>query len=265
MKYVRFSVLSLLLMLGGPLYMLAFGSEAERNNTRNAWQFASRNSTGLAPSPTEYSGAVIQAYAARTWSWRGHLAVHTWIATKEANASEYRVHQVIGFRARRGLPVVMSEPDVPDRLWYGNQPELLVDLRGDEAAALIPEVLAAVQSYPYADTYTMWPGPNSNTFIAHIGRQVPELGMQLPVTAIGKDYLGANPIASTPSGTGYQMSLLGVLGVMLAVDEGLEFNLLGLSTGIDLRRPALKLPGIGRIGMSALDKPENSSEAAALQ
>jgi len=264
MKVLKFSFLSLCLLLTGPLYMAAFGSEAEGGRVRNAWAFASRDSTGLAPRPAEHPGAVIQAYAARTWSWRGHLAVHTWISTKQAGASEYRVHQVIGFRARRGLPVVVSEPDVPDRLWYGNQPELLIDLRGEKAEALIPRVLAAVESYPYADTYTMWPGPNSNTFIAHIGRQVPELGLQLPVTAIGKDYLGASLIASTPSGTGYQISVLGALGLMVAVDEGVELNLLGLSAGIDLRRPALKLPGIGRIGMPIRNSDQSPPDAATL-
>jgi hypothetical protein len=256
MKYLKFPVFALLLLLSGPLYMLAFGSEAADTGAHDGWRFASRDSTGLAPLPAAYPGAVIQIYAARTWSWRGRLAVHTWISTKEAGADAYRVHQVVGFRSRRGLPVVSSEPDVPDRLWYGNQPELLVDLRGAAAAALLPRVLEAVRSYPYADTYTMWPGPNSNTFTAHVGRQVPELGLQMPVTAIGKDYLGYALLASTPSGTGYQVSLLGALGLMLAVDEGIEINLLGLSAGIDLRRPALKLPGLGRIGMAAQPSPQ---------
>jgi hypothetical protein len=35
---------------------------------------------------------------------------------------------------------------------------------------------------------------------------------------------------------------------MLALEEGLEVNLLGLTFGLDINPPALKLPGIGRIG-----------------
>jgi hypothetical protein len=31
--------------------------------------------------------------------------------------------------------------------------------------------------------------------------------------------------------------------------EGVEINVLGLVLGIDLRRPAIKLPGLGRIGV----------------
>jgi hypothetical protein len=34
----------------------------------------------------------------------------------------------------------------------------------------------------------------------------------------------------------------------LAREEGIEVNLLGLSFGIDIRAPALKLPCFGRLG-----------------
>lgn len=253
MKLPKYLLTCLLLMLLGPLYMAAHGSDAGENSARRqGWQFANRDSSGIAPLPVAHPGAIIQVYAARTYSWRGHLAVHTWVTTKAAGADAYETHQVIGFRARRGLPVVVSETDLPDRHWYGNKPELLVDLRDEQAEDLLPAVLAAVRSYPYPDTYTMWPGPNSNTFTAHIGRSVPALNLALPVTAIGKDYLpGGALLASTPSGSGYQVSILGALGLMAAVQEGIELNILGLSAGVDFRRPALKLPGIGRLGMAA--------------
>ena len=54
-------------------------------------------------------------------------------------------------------------------------------------------------------------------------------------------------MSRTPSGDGIQISLYGVLGVLAGRDEGLELNVLGLVTGIDFVRPALKLPGIGRV------------------
>jgi hypothetical protein len=244
----------LALMLAAPLYMLAYGGDAGQGPvSRDGWRFASRDSAGISPLPEAHPEAVIQVFAARTWGWRGNLAVHPWVATKARGASSYQVHQIIGFRARRGLPVLQSEEDLPDRRWYGSEPELLVDIRGAAAERLLPQVLAAVASYPYPDHYGTWPGPNSNTFAAHVGRQVPELGLVLPPTAIGKDYLpGGALLARTPSGSGYQLSLLGALGVMLGVQEGLEVNLLGLVFGVDLLRPALKLPGIGRLGMDAV-------------
>jgi hypothetical protein len=79
---------------------------------------------------------------------------------------------------------------------------------------------------------------------------IPEAGIALPPTAISKDWRAdAGILALTPSGTGIQLSLGGLFGVTVGWVEGLEVNILGLVTGLDLRRPALKLPGIGRIGI----------------
>ena len=74
--------------------------------------------------------------------------------------------------------------------------------------------------------------------------------MDLPPTAIGKDYIANGALAGiTPSGTGYQLSAAGALGVMLAFEEGLEVNLLGLTLGVDPLDLAFKLPGVGRLGL----------------
>jgi len=113
--------------------------------------------------------------------------------------------------------------------------------------AVIAKLPVAVARYAYPNSYSAWPGPNSNTFTAHLGRAIPELRLTLPSLAIGKDYLPDGQVfARTPSGTGYQMSLHGLLGVAAAADEGFEVNLLGLVAGFDLRHPAIKFPGIGR-------------------
>jgi hypothetical protein len=45
------------------------------------------------------------------------------------------------------------------------------------------------------------------------------------------------------------------LGVILAVEEGIEIDILGLSAGIDLLHPALRLPGLGRVGVSEAVTP----------
>ena len=138
----------------------------------------------------------------------------------------------------------------PDNYWFGSRPRLLVDRRGEGVDLLIARVEAAVAAYPYPNAYRTWPGPNSNTFLAYVGRAVPELRLDLPSTAIGKDFIpGGLPVATTPSGTGLQLSLLGLAGLLVGWDEGVEVNVLGLTFGVDLHRPALKLPGVGRLGM----------------
>ena len=213
------------------------------------WRTANRDSAGIAPDPAETPEAVVQVYAARALNWRGIFGVHTWIATKPENSSHFTVHQVIGWRVLRDLPAVFSETAIPDRNWFGNRPEIIAELRGKEATEAIAKIAEAVESYPYVHEYRLWPGPNSNTFTAYVARKVPELKLDLPVTAIGKDYpVNGALFERTPSGTGYQISLYGVLGILLSRQEGLELNLIGLSFGIDFARPALKLPFIGRLG-----------------
>lgn len=156
--------------------------------TAKDWRTASRESAGIAPNPATTKDAVLHVYGAPAWGWRGWFAIHTWIAAKPANAAAYTVYEVIGWRQRRGLPVVRIEKDLPDRYWYGERPRLLKEVRGVTADKLIEAVDKAARTYPWPDTYTAFPGPNSNTFIAWIGRNVPELGLELPFSAIGSGY-----------------------------------------------------------------------------
>jgi hypothetical protein len=233
------------LLLSGPLLTLALGRVALHGD----WRTATHRSAGLAPDPATHRGAVVQVYASRAFGWRGAFAVHTWLAAKPADADRYTRYEVIGWYARAGgSSVSISDWGAPDAEWYGAAPSLIRDLRGADAEAVIAKLPQAAADYPHATSYSAWPGPNSNTFVAHLGRKIPELGLTLPSIAIGKDYLPVGQIlARTPSGTGLQLSLSGVLGVTAGRDEGVELNVLGLVTGFDLRHPAIKLPGIGRV------------------
>ena len=152
------------------------------------YRTASRESAGIAPNPLTSREAVVQVYGASAWGWRGWFAIHTWVATKPANADSYTVYEVIGWRQRRGLPVIRIEKDLPDRYWYGERPMLLKEFRGEPASKLIYAVDKAAKTYPWPDTYKAFPGPNSNTFTSWIAKQVPELGLELPFSAIGSGY-----------------------------------------------------------------------------
>lgn len=220
------------------------------------WRTAPRHSAGLAPDPVEHVGeAIVQVYAARTYGWRGRFAVHPWIIYKREGDDHYTRYDVVGWRAPQ---VVQRDYAVPDGLWYGAVPEVLVQHRGPGVNAMIDQIEAAVASYPFADQYRSFPGPNSNTFLAHIGREVPALKLDLPPHAIGKDYRPlSQPVGLSSSGSGVQASLLGLLGVTIGWEEGLEFNVLGLNFGIDVNRPALRLPLVGRLGSA--DHPPASA------
>lgn len=152
------------------------------------WRTASRDSAGLAPHPSASSEAVVQAYAASVWGWRGFFADHTWVAAKPAGAEHYTVYEVIGWRVRRGGSGVRIARDIPDRRWFGAEPRILADLRGEIADRVAAEIDAAARRYPYSNEYRAFPGPNSNTFTAWLAREVPELGLELPMRAVGRSY-----------------------------------------------------------------------------
>ena len=117
--------------------------------------------------------------------------------------------------------------------------------------ALKPIVIETYRFRTYGD-YRPWPGPNSNTFVQAVLDAVPELKTVLPPTAIGKDYpYQGKWFGLTPSRTGASVSLAGYLGLTIGWVEGFEINFLGAVLGFDIRRPALKLPGVGRLGMNA--------------
>ena len=243
MVFKRFGAWFLILLVATSFFQFVKSSWGQD------WRTASRASVGLAPDPAHTPEAVIQVYGARAVAWRGWFGVHTWIAAKRTNETAFTVYEVIGWRVYRGSPAVSISQRLPDARWFGAEPELLRDLRGPGTDQVIDRIAAAAESYPYPNEYTIWPGPNSNTFVAWIGRQVPELQLDLPATAIGKDYLGPRLVAQSPSGTGLQLSLFGLLGLTVAKEEGLEVNVLGLTFGIDPLNPAIKLPMVGRLGM----------------
>jgi hypothetical protein len=229
------------------LFGLAYIDRTESGPSGD-WRAASREPMGLAPNPATTPEPVVQVYAARTVRWRGYFGVHTWIAVKPRAATEFTVYEVNGWRLRRNGSAVMVTNRAPDSRWFGAAPELLAELRGEEAAPLIVRIERSAARYPYADSYRVWPGPNSNTFTAFVLRDVPELRVDLPATAIGKDYLGTALFATTPSGTGVQVSVFGVLGVLAGVEEGVEVNVLGLTFGVDPLQLSVKLPLAGSVG-----------------
>ena len=238
-----FLLLAIVFPFAGGL-TIAYGEWS--GNSERRYQFT--GSSNQAPKPEQHSEAIVQVYAARAARWRGIFGVHTWIAYKKTDASHYTRTEVLGWGARYRDSVVYQRNGIPDQYWYGYEPELLADIRGAEAEKAIDRIEALAERYPFRDRYKIWPGPNSNTYTAHLIREIDELVVDLPATAIGKDYIERVGFVSVPSNTGIQFSAHGLLGVTLALEEGVELSVLGASYGVDLFPPALKLPGIGRLG-----------------
>lgn len=234
MKYL--AILSLLFFLSGC--------------TSKSWRDASRKSVGIAPKASELKDDIVQIYYARAFKWRGWFGVHPWIAWKKKEERQYTVAQVTAWNIRREGKSINMKKDLPDRLWYDSYPTIMFEARGEKAAKIISQLKPLIEKYPFKDQYRVWPGPNSNTFISYLIRNIDELDIELPATAIGKDYFGDSKfVSNSASNTGFTLSAYGVLGLSLGAAEGIEFNLFGLHFGIDLWAPALKLPFIGRVGL----------------
>lgn len=204
------------------------------------------SSVGMLQAASADGDARLLVFTGRTGRWKGIFAVHSWVVFKPENGATWSRYDVVGW----GQPV-RTNGWAPDGRWFGDTPRVLVDVRGAQAAALIPRVRAAITEYSYNNfgDYRIWPGPNSNTFTATVLRAVPELEVTLPPNAVGKDFRAYPYLGWTDSGTGIEASLWGLLGIKLGWIEGVELNFLGLVAGLDLRRPGVKLPGFGRIGI----------------
>ena len=211
------------------------------------WRSADRSSAGLLPPAARNEAAVVRIFAARTVRWRGIFATHSWIVFKEAGADAYTRYDYTAW----GEPVRVNG-FVADGRWFGKVPDLVFAADGEAAERLIPKIKAAIDGYAWRNygDYQAWPGPNSNTFVAAVMEAVPEIRATLPPTSIGKDYPhDGRWFGLTPSGTGVRVTLGGYLGLAIGWVEGIELNFFGGVLGVDFRRPAIKLPGLGRVGV----------------
>jgi hypothetical protein len=211
------------------------------------WKVASWQSAGTIPEAASVPEATVMVLSSRTGRWKSIFAEHMSIIVKAKGASQWTRYDVVGW----GNPV-RKNAYAADARWYGNVPREIFKLQGDAAARIIPAIENSIANYPHQKrgTYTVWPGPNSNTFVAWVARNTPGFDLELPPVAVGKDWLSSGfATAVAPSKTGWTVSVGGFVGGTLAWEEGVEFHLLGSTIGIDINDAALKLPALGKLSL----------------
>lgn len=211
------------------------------------WHMARWTSSGILPAAARDKRAAIYVLAARTGGLKGALAVHSWIVLKKAGSESYDRYDKVGW----GAPIRKNRY-AADAAWYSNDPWVVQAVVGKRAERLIGKVEAAIASYPYAGNggYRIWPGPNSNSFIAHVLDSVPALGAQLPPNAVGRDFApGLAAFRLAPDWRDMHATIGGLIGFAIGMRSGIEIHFLGLAAGVDILHPALKLPGLGRIDL----------------
>jgi hypothetical protein len=98
--------------------------------------------------------------------------------------------------------------------------------------------------------YLPIPGPNSNTIIDQLLRRC-GVHVELPATAIGRDYRGPIGASVTSVGTGVQLETW-VAGGKVGLEEGVEAHVFDLPLGVHFWPPGITVPvNPGRIGVDS--------------
>lgn len=213
----------------------------------SSWRTADWGASGVLPSPARVDGPAIFLMAARTGGLKGAFSVHCWLVIKRSPNSGYDRYDKVGW----GLPVRKNAYPADGR-WYSNKPKIVASISGPDAEVLVSKAEAAIAGYPYNNRgdYTIWPGPNSNSFIAHVLRAIPELGARMPPNAVGRDFApGFASMDIADDWSDIHATLGGLFGISAGLRSGLEIHMLGLVAGFDFVRPAIKIPAYGRIDL----------------
>ena len=238
--------LKLLLLLIAGIYLLPAALSAVlwwSGEHPQSWRQADWSSADILPSAKDSPPAALYILAARTGGMKGAISQHSWIVAKDKGAPSYERWDKVGW----GMPIRQNHRPA-DGPWYSNVPEIVVAVTGERAERLIPQVRDAIASYPFTASggYHIFPGPNSNTFVAHVMRAVPGIAATLPAAAIGRDYPSEGRlVALDPDRAEFRLSLWGYAGLVVGWDSGFEVNFLGLVAGLDPRRLAIKVPAFG--------------------
>lgn len=182
-------------------------------------------------------------------------AHHAWFDIKRGGEDHWTRVEVMAsaaFQRRDVLSIAAISSRAARALerWDERAVHLHQVVRGPDAERIGAELLRLARGYPDAAVYNGWPGPNSNTFVERLGRQVDGLRFQLHHDAVGKDCEWVLRAGTTATGTGLELETP-LCGVQLGLEEGLELHVLQLTFGLDLWPPALELPFLPRLGFPA--------------
>jgi Protein of unknown function (DUF3750) len=168
------------------------------------------------------------------------IARHSYLAVRAAGASAWTIWECCSPHARPS-----DDPFVPS---FGDEVRLHGVVRGARAEAAIPCIAAATERYGQP-RYGFYPGPNSNTYVEAMLRAC-GIHVDLPATAVGKDWRGWMGASWSSGGTGLQLETP-IVGLKLGLGEGIELHVFSLAIGVDLWPPAIILPvGEGRFGFA---------------
>lgn len=219
-----------------------------------------------------------------------HFAHHSWIDLKPQGWDRWIRLEVDRYTGVEVETIPAKKFSSDDR--FGGKTSVLAIYRSDTAEVLMSQILAETHrqsifenqlvfdpkdlqgfldgydrgffSYqPWTREYDTIPGPNSNTFIASLIDEISGLEAELHHNAVGKDYPDRFRIGTTSAGYGLEVDSP-YLGIGFGLKQGIEVHLIGLTAGISIWPPAIKIPILPRLGFSPgwLSAGERSAKPA---
>ncbi|MBL8839898.1 MAG: DUF3750 domain-containing protein [Planctomycetes bacterium] len=218
------------------------------------------------PSDEPYLVVVKSARLTERFPWITRFAHHAWIDVKRGDEASWQRIEVRG----RGRGVVVRDiaaEDARNDRWFGGRPVHQLEVIDGDAARRIAEQigpLAAAQDARYEEDYLLWPGPNSNTFIAELADELPDLAFVLDGNAVGKDWPGWIDGGLTTSKTGLHLDLP-LVGAAVGARDGIELHLLGFTAALRFWPPCVVVPFLPRLpqGLFAEWGPADADESPA--
>ena len=145
----------------------------------------------------------------RGMAWYTRFAHHTWVDVKRGDEQRWLRVEVLNETTGAQAAAIPAATARMDTRWQRDirTHTTILGERAQRIAAVI-EDLARAQHDKYANGYRGWPGPNSNTLIAELVREIPDLTTDFDPNALGKDYEGWFSAGATASKTGVRVDTL---------------------------------------------------------
>ena len=168
--------------------------------------------------------------------WYSRFASHSFVDYRETPSSPWRRLEIANKSSGIVHEEISSEEAEATERW-GN-PIHLVSQSKTDGVKVARQMETIAKTYDDS-LYRPWLGPNSNTLTQRIMREVEGVSGTLEHNGVGKDY--GFYFGPTSSGTGLEVHAT-YLGLGMGLKEGVEVNLMGLTAGVGIWQPSIKIP-----------------------
>lgn len=186
--------------------------------------------------------AVKSAGIPKFMPWYSHFAEHTWVDVKLGDEERWLRAEVLNESSGATCSPIRALEARSDWRWDDEPVRVHAVIVGERAQRIAQRIepVTAQLAPRYGGGYQAWPGPNSNTFVRDLSREIPELAFTFDHNALGKDYAWIRA-RLTPSRTGVELDTW-PLGFAIALREGLELHVLQLTFAVRVWPPSIALP-----------------------